>query len=686
MDGKSGRAPLQRIVFPLAIAGFAGIIRPHGICHPTPMKAATKNRINAGILLGGIALAAITAPGVGVAACVGGVLVFMCGLGGNHAAKWFGDTLDASAPDHEDLFRNHHLRTLIRDAAFTVVASVIDQKPASSGTLDAAKEHIGAALDEALNDPKSPLAALHEFNLPDILTQFAKKKGKVKLLTVEIWEQFLDTLPEKLWKDERTALAEALHERFAEALWQLVKDDAKRDKQAFAAVELLYLSRILAATEGKADCPDTAPILQRIEVRIGHLDEKHTGMLQQVLHGNASIVAMLDARFAELRGEVRKVGKKVDAANAKLDRIASSIATSAPLTRYLATVREAFAPYENLGLPPPASASEANKEKDTEMRISQLFVHPACAMRHVTPEEFDALLAKGENPALPLLPRLAGWPRRVVLLADPGMGKSTLIQWLIVTLAAGDIPAEASALRGAIPLPFVLRDLIGHLPEEIADWDWPALVAAFRAYRRRSTDTQPLVATLLADEAVFDEVLKSKDAFFLIDGLDEIGDATRGRAIREAIWQGFAKYPEARWLLTSRVVGYEEAEVHVQVSEGPPPTHAASGWTLEQAARRGAVEAEWGLRTLSDENAVRFTYAALLYLAPFNNAQQLAFANNWYRPRLGTAAGRERAESFVAAVRRHESTRVIGRVPNLFYLLALLYRHKAHLPDGRAHV
>ena len=45
------------------------------------MKATTKTRINAGSLLGGLALAAITAPGVGVAACVGGVLAFLCGVG-----------------------------------------------------------------------------------------------------------------------------------------------------------------------------------------------------------------------------------------------------------------------------------------------------------------------------------------------------------------------------------------------------------------------------------------------------------------------------------------------------------------------------------------------------------------------------------------------------------------------------
>ena len=105
---------------------------------------------------------------------------------------------------------------------------------------------------------------------------------------------------------------------------------------------------------------------------------------------------------------------------------------------------------------------------------------------------------------------------------------------------------------------------------------------------------------------------------------------------------------------------------------------------LETAAlRRGAV----GFSTIGSRSTVRGYYidhAFLLHLAPFDDPQQRAFAGNWFRPRLGEAAGAQRAEDFIEAVHRHSHTRVIGRVPNLLYLLALLYRHKAHLPDGRA--
>jgi hypothetical protein len=88
-----------------------------------------------------------------------------------------------------------------------------------------------------------------------------------------------------------------------------------------------------------------------------------------------------------------------------------------------------------------------------------------------------------------------------------------------------------------------------------------------------------------------------------------------------------------------------------------------------------------------EEPESRYIYrvrASVAYLAPFDDAQQLAFARNWYVPRLGDAAGTQRADDFIAAVHRNDHTRVISRVPNLLYLLALLFRHRARLPDGRA--
>lgn len=380
-----------------------------------------------------------------------------------------------------------------------------------------------------------------------------------------------------------------------------------------------------------------------------------------------------------------------------LERELKGEVDTTPLNRYFVALKQHFSTYENLGLPTPGAEKE---EQAGEILIGQLFVAPTCTPRRVSPEEFDRALAEGSNPAAALLPLLAelgqpiGAARRTVLLADPGMGKSTVIQWLIATLAGKDpLPPEAEGLRGAIPLPFVLRDLVKHLPRESERWDWPALRKAFCEYRPGLAHSTPLAAALIADEAYFESILESDRALFLIDGLDEIGDPAHRRALRDALWDGFDRYRTARWLVTSRVVGYEQAPVDsVRIErDGTKPFSDADAVEIRRVLKAARIpEDRWLLRTKVEGdraiNTVEKKFARVLYLAPFDDTQQEGFALNWYRHRLGMQRGKERALRFLEAVRQHPAVRVIGRVPNLLYLLALLYRHRAHLPHGRAHV
>jgi internalin A len=341
---------------------------------------------------------------------------------------------------------------------------------------------------------------------------------------------------------------------------------------------------------------------------------------------------------------------------------------SLPLIHYYRNLSDHFSIHQNLGLPAPGRADE----EDKPLLIRDLFVEPSCSTQHLIPAAFDELLKERKSPAKPLLPAL-GEHRRVVLLADPGMGKSTLIQWLIAALIAPFRPVPAAPLGKAIPLPFILRDLVPSLPEDHREWSWSVLLKAFKEYRPVRTAAEALAAPLVNDEVVFSTLLQSDQAFFLIDGLDEIGDPERRRAMRDALLQGFKAHPQARFLVTSRIVGYDDAMVHEQVMPWIPDGEPALGSHYDLSSY---------IKGISRPVAI----ATLLYLAPFDDSQQDFFARNWYLPRLGQAAGTERAANFMEAVRRHPSTQVIGRVPNLLYLLALLYRHKAHLPDGRAQV
>lgn len=393
-------------------------------------------------------------------------------------------------------------------------------------------------------------------------------------------------------------------------------------------------------------------------------------MLVQVFETADQLTKMVERDIKTAAGRLRAASRKPSTPTRKSFQRLTAANRSELIHRYFAGLRDQFSIYENIGLPS-IDRDPKEGEKDAPIPIRRLFVPPACTKRRFSPEAFEAALRQEKKPAEPLLPRLLPGASRTVLLADPGMGKSTLVQWLISTLADEAAPAEA--LRGAVPLPFVLRELVAHLPQEEKSWSWDALVRAFGQWRHRGRGS-PLAAPLAADDALFRSILASPDAFFLIDGLDEIGDSQRRTAVRDAIWEGFEKYPKSRWLITSRIVGYEQAEVHQKFV---PRDKASSERGRPTVFLTQIVDGRM-------EKRDGFEKATLLYLAPFEDAQQLAFARNWYVPRLGDAAGTQRADDFIAAVHRNDHTRVISRVPNLLYLLALLFRHRARLPDGRA--
>ena len=62
----------------------------------------------------------------------------------------------------------------------------------------------------------------------------------------------------------------------------------------------------------------------------------------------------------------------------------------------------------------------------------------------------------------------------------------------------------------------------------------------------------------LRDDTFLHEKLAAGQAFILLDGIDEIGDIEARERLRLAVFDGFARYPRCRWLLTSRIVDYSE--------------------------------------------------------------------------------------------------------------------------------
>lgn len=320
------------------------------------------------------------------------------------------------------------------------------------------------------------------------------------------------------------------------------------------------------------------------------------------------------------------------------------------LVRYRRAVMEAHGSIGFAGLPTRV------EESGRDVPLAALFVVPRLSSAPTPPEAFD----RDPPPATAdAYAALRGNPRLVVL-GDPGAGKTTLVSWIASSLCAPGGGGELASHLGApyIPFVFTLRALA--IP---AKPKWADLLKAFLE--------QPQSAALAESRELVDHLLTIGQAFIILDGLDELGNAAKREEVREAVWDGMNLHNRCRWLLTSRVVGYEEVRFHLAKNPDAP------------GADRPAIPTEHFSRTETDEFYLN-RFALRLYLAPFADDQIREFANNWWRQNVASPviAASDPAR-FVEALRASAGTRTLARIPNILALVCFLYRTDAELPDGR---
>jgi hypothetical protein len=405
--------------------------------------------------------------------------------------------------------------------------------------------------------------------------------------------------------------------------------------------------------------------------KIEGLDEKLDRIIQS-FEDNAVLDQYTVAALDKILLALKTLHEKIDKQSEQLGTIIENTKIKPGsyednLHLYKYSLYNHFKDHDNVGL---KAKGNADEKYDVPILLRDLFVMPNCTEKPISPDELDTALRIGNNPTKPLL-KLLEKHERLVILGDPGIGKSTFIQWIIINLTQRDAtPDTPPSLAGYVPLPFYVRDLSKLLMEPPERWNWSYLVTAFLNYKLAKGDASPLATPFLnshtGDIQFYEDLLKRDKIIFLFDGLDEIGNHERRVALRKAIWQGFEQISnsndKARWILTSRIIGYESAPVDV-----------------EEIKRQPSDQPQGNPRP----NVYPIPRVHRLFLAPFDDDQQNEYAMNWYSKRLPESKGPVRAKDFLKAVRRHQSTRVIGRVPNLLHLLALLFLHQAKLPDGR---
>ncbi|MGW8358216.1 NACHT domain-containing protein [Streptomyces wedmorensis] len=124
---------------------------------------------------------------------------------------------------------------------------------------------------------------------------------------------------------------------------------------------------------------------------------------------------------------------------------------------------------------------------------------------------------------------------RVLLRGLAGSGKSTLVQWLTVSAATEGRAEGMAYLNGRIPFVLPLRTLTRH-GERLPAPDLFLSAAG---------------CPLTAPDGWADRVLSAGRGLILVDGIDEIPEAERGRA-REWLRGLLDTYDGNRWLVTSR--------------------------------------------------------------------------------------------------------------------------------------
>ncbi|MFY9261893.1 MAG: NACHT domain-containing protein [Gallionella sp.] len=307
-------------------------------------------------------------------------------------------------------------------------------------------------------------------------------------------------------------------------------------------------------------------------------------------------------------------------------------------------------------------------------RIETLFVSPLLAETSVNAESDPETWPSG----LGLFQALEVHPRLVVL-GDPGGGKTTLSNWLAWRLSAGLTAPLPEVLTERIPLPCVLRDMSSDLfadAPKVSD-----LAVKIAQHLLGDKADAALMDSLQARVAAGQYVL-------ILDGVDEVA-VTHRKVIAD--WMRQAHEQNACVLATSRIVGYEDYPIDNDKNQKRKYANDLRDMFISAYMTDG--QDKKNLNKLSDQIAQEQNnfdstpemWAVRRYLLPFDPQRIATFTENWYRQRCGTEQeARQKTNDLLTAIAQSDTTRQLARTPNLLSMMAIVHRERAHLPDGKA--
>ncbi len=285
------------------------------------------------------------------------------------------------------------------------------------------------------------------------------------------------------------------------------------------------------------------------------------------------------------------------------------------LIRYLAYLRQT---HGHLPLPLPGS------DPTTGAPLGDLFVPP----------RLGPSPGGGHGPGLDRtidILDLLDATRHVVLLGEPGTGRTTLLSWLVHSLTDPGRNLVLGRLGRMVPIVVPVRVL--ELSNTLSTLD--ELLHQLRGLPFWFEGLDELLPDLLVRGQIL----------FVLDDIDAIEDLTVQEALREAILDGIERYPANSWLVTAEPAGF-----------GALPLR-------DDAHRSGPDE----------------PFVSVWYLQPWSPDQVKAYGERWY-----DLAGTGSADALRAALGRSHLARLLAPSPAMLAVLAIVFGARGDLPSARA--
>src|SRR5215210_4882699 len=490
---------------------------------------------------------------------------------------------------------------------------------------------LGLSWTPAMPDPKvlaDALVILLAQALPSLLAAGEKAAGKaveevgkqagaaVSAKVKEIWDRLRGKVEEK----------EAAQEA-AEDLAQIPADEDRRAALRRQLVKLLTADPDLAAL--------LEPLVEaaRTEITASQVQAGDQGVaVGRDVHGHV-IVINTAAGVMPAEEILRKLGRERAPEGLKK---ATERYLQYLFERYLYLSFRGLGISDRIPLKLPLLEMYIPLHARVEMPEGEAWDRQRIAGRSLTEAEQEAL-GRGQSTRQPVFDLLGKYDG-LILLGDPGAGKTTFLKFLALTLATGQ--GEAVGLGDRLP---VLVPLAPYA-EALALGDLPLLDFFARYFRERNVDL-PL-------EEIVKPALERGKVLLLLDGLDEVRNPEHRHLLVERVKDFYSFYKEAgnKFVLTSRIVGYRE------VRPEAPGLAEATLVDLEDEEIEGFIE-KW---TAALERAA-------------SGATAVAELD----------AARER-EELLAAVHGNPGVRALATNPLLLTILAVMKRQGVSLPERRA--